>query len=395
MLFHLFMYMLFDTAFTMVMVPYNAILSDMTGDYTERTRFTSVRMIFSATSALVCAVVPALLINVFGSPENGPDQRPGYTVMALIFGVIFGLVWILTFFGTWENPQFAGNANTHIGFRDWANMFKNKSYRSFLGIFIFVQVSIDLVLALFVFFVDIVLMKYQIYGLVMGIILVGQIFYMALFGKIAQIKGKRFPLLIALPVWAITCLIFLTYSTATPVWLICVVCVFTAAGPAAGNVCTWSMLSDLFDVDELLTSKRHEGLYSGFTTFIYKLSSGLAILIIGFGLQRAGFNQQEYNLLKTMGALDFGQYNDSSIVLSIKYMIVFIPLLFQAITLIFTLRYQLNNKRFSAVKSAIERFKRDGEKAAFTEEERADLKTVTGQNIEALWGRSLNTEKEL
>ncbi|MDR2070650.1 MAG: MFS transporter [Treponema sp.] len=391
MAYHLLTYILFDTAFTMVMVPYNAILSDMTDDYTERTGYTSVRMLFSATACLVCAVVPALLINVFGNPVNGPLQKPGYAVMGLVFGVFFCIAWIVTFLGTWENPQFIRSTKTHTGLRDWANMFKNKSYRNFLGIFIFVQVTIDLVLALFVFFVDIVLMKYQVYSLLMGILLVCQIIYMAVMGKIAEIKGKRFPLFIALPVFAATCLIFLTYSPSTPVWFICLISALTAAGPAAGNVCTWSMLSDNYDLDELITGKRHEGLYSGFTTFVYKLSSGLAILIIGFGLERAGFNQEEYNLLKTLGTVDFSHYTGSSIVWAIKVMIVFVPIALQALAIFFTLRYKLDNRRFGTVKRAIERFKRDGKAAAlsaFGAGERADLETVTGLRLEDLWGEA-------
>jgi oligogalacturonide transporter len=389
MVYHLLTYILFDTAFTMVMVPYNAILSDMTDDYTERTSYTSVRMLFSATACLVCAVVPALLISLFGNPVNGPLQKPGYAVMGIIFGVLFCIVWVVTFLGTWENPQFVTAARNRTTMRDWANMFKNKSYRNFLGIFIFVQVTIDLVLALFVFFVDIVLMKFQVYSLLMGILLVCQIIYMAVMGKVAERKGKRFPLFIALPVFAATCLVFLTYSPSTPVWFICVISALTAIGPATGNVCTWSMLSDNYDLDELITGRRHEGLYSGFTTFVYKLSSGLAILIIGFGLQRAGFNQEEYNILKTLGTVDFSHYTGSSIVLAIKIMIVFVPIALQALAICFTLRYKLDNRRFGTVKRAVERFKRDGRAAAltaFSAEERADLETVTGQRLEDLWG---------
>jgi oligogalacturonide transporter len=389
MVYHLLTYILFDTAFTMVMVPYNAILSDMTNDYTERTSYTSVRMLCSATACLVCAVVPALLINTFGNPVNGPMQKPGYAIMGLIFGVLFGIVWILTFLGTWENPQFISGARTRVSLRDWTTMFKNKSYRNFLGIFIFVQVTIDLVLALFVFFVDIVLMKFEVYSLLMGILLVFQIIYMGVMGKVAERKGKRLPLFIALPVFAVTCVIFLTYSPSTPVWFICVISALTAIGPATGNVCTWSMLSDNYDLDELITGKRHEGLYSGFTTFVYKLSSGLAILIIGFGLERAGFNQDEYNILKTLGTVDFSHYTGSSIVWTIKVMIAVVPIVLQVLAIFFTLRYKLNNRRFGTVKQAVERFKRDGKAAAlasFSAEERADLETVTGQRLENLWG---------
>jgi oligogalacturonide transporter len=364
----------------------------MTSDYNERTRYTSMRMVFSATSALVCAVLPSILINALGGTENGPAQKGGYAVMGLVFGGFFLAVWLLTFFGTWENPLFT-KEKQHINFRDWTDMFRNKTYRSFLGIFIFVQVSIDLVLALFVFFVDIVLMKYQYYALVMGIMLIFQILYMALAGKIAGKKGKRFPLFVAMPIWALTCIVFFFFTQNTPLWLLCLMSVFVAIGPATGNVCTWSMLSDLYDVGELMSKKRLEGLYSGFTTFIYKLSSGLAILIIGIGLQFAGFNQTEYNYLKTQQMVDYSVYSSSPVVGAIRGMIVFIPLVFQALVILFALRYKLNAGRFNVVKNAIERFKSQGAGAVFSGSEKADLETVTGHKTEELWGRLHTAEQ--
>ena len=386
MVYHLITYMLFNTAFTIVMVPYNAILSDMTDDYTERTRYSSVRMAFSATSALLCAVVPSLIITALGSAENGPAQKSGYAAMGAVFGLLFAAAWILTFFGTWENPRFV-KAKPHIGLQDWKDMFRNKTYRTFLGIYICTHIAIDIVLALFVFFIDIVLMKYQYYVLVMGILLVCQILSIALFGKVAAKKGKSFPLYIALPAWAVICFIFFFFRQDTPLWALCVLAGLIAAGPAAGNLCTLCMLSDQYEVGELMTTKRLEGLYSGFITFVYKCASGIAILIIGFGLQLANFNQSEYNYLKTLGTIDYTQYNSSSVVMAIRSMMVFVPIALIILVLFFTARYKLNDKRFCTVKNAIERFRTCGYEATFSEEERADMVAVTGLPPESLWGR--------
>ena len=70
-IYHVFAYMFFGTAFTIVMVPYNAILSDITSDYNERTSFTTVRMIFSGGASLFCAVIPGTIIKTMG----GRHQR--------------------------------------------------------------------------------------------------------------------------------------------------------------------------------------------------------------------------------------------------------------------------------------------------------------------------------
>lgn len=390
MLYHTLAYMLFGTAFTVVMVPYNAILSDMTTDYNERTRYTTVRMLFSGGASLVCAVVPAMMIARLGSAVNGPGQKPGYAAMAVAFGLVFGLAWVATFFGTRENKAYQQESGGG-GLKEWRVMFQNKTYRTYLGIFLSVQIAIDLLLALFVFYIDIVLMKYESYQIIMAVLMVCQLVMMGFINVLAQKKGKNFPLLIGMPIWIAGSFVFLLFTPATPLVWVCVMAGVIAFGAAAGNLCTWSMLSDSYDVDELMTGRRHEGLYSGFTTFIRKSASGVAVLLMGFGLEAAGFNQNEYNLLKTLesatGGFDISAYANSTIVSAIKYMFVFIPVVLLSITVVFALRYKLNSKRFNTVQQGISRFKQQGDAAAFTPEEAGELKDVTGREVSGLWGR--------
>lgn len=395
-LYHTLAYMFFGTAFTVVMVPYNAILSDMTDDYNERTSYTGMRMVFSAATALVCAIFPSMIISKFGSSVIGGGQKPGYLTMGIVFGVIFALGWIATFFGTKEKPELM-NAGQQTNLRDWGTVFQNKTYRTYLGIFLSVQIAIDLLLALIIFYVDIVLLKSEGYIIIVGVLSVFQLIFMVVVNLIAQKKGKHFPLLIGMPIWIVASFSFLFFTPSTPVVYVCIVAAVIAFGAASGNMSTWSLLSDSFDVDELMTGKRHEGLYSGFTTFMRKAASGVAILILGFGLEAAGFDQNEYTLLKTIdsatGTFDASVYATSGAVSAIKYLFVFVPVVLLSLTVVFALRYKLNKHRFDEVLSAIDRFKEDGDKATFSEEEAADLKLVTGRDVSQLWGRAKKADK--
>ena len=316
--------MFFGTAFTIVMVPYNAILSDMTSDYNERTSFTTVRMLFSGGASLLAAVVPGTLIKLFGGSVNGPAQKPGYLIMAAVMATIFGLCWLFAFLGTREKKDLPPPEK--ITLRDWLSPFTNKAYRNYLGIFLSFQVAVDLVLALFIFYIDIVVLKYSSYELVMGVLLVFSLVFMAVMGAAAQKKGKVFPLFIGMPVWILTMIAFLFTNSATPVYLLCALAVFIAVGSASGNLSTWSMLTDVFDIDEIRTAKRREGIYSGLTTFLRKFASGVAVLLLGFGLQALGFDQNQYNTLKASGAsFDPSAYAQSSLVSGLKWMFVLIP----------------------------------------------------------------------
>jgi len=383
--YYTFAYMFFGTAFTIVMVPYNAILSDMTSDYNERTSFTTVRMLFSGGASLIAAVVPGLLIKGVGGSVNGPAQKPGYLVMAIVMATIFGLCWLVTFLGTREKENLPPPEN--VSLREWIGLFDNKAYRNYLGIFLSFQVAVDLVLALFIFYIDIVVLKYASYELIMGMLLVFSMLFMAVMGAVARKKGKAFPLYIGIPIWIASTIAFLFIDSGTPVYVLCILAVLIAVGSASGNLSTWSMLTDIYDTDEIRTAKRREGVYSGLTTFLRKFASGVAVLLLGFGLRLFGFDQTEYSMLKATNAnFDPATYAQSTLVSGIRWMFVLIPFLLLSVCLLFAIKNKVNKRRFDAILSGIDAFKTSGDLSGLSQQERDDIHTVTGEGEAALWG---------
>ncbi|NCA66848.1 MAG: MFS transporter [Clostridia bacterium] len=385
-IYHMFAYMFFGTAFTIVMVPYNAILSDITANYNERTGFTTVRMIVSAGAALVAAVVPSIIIKTVGGETNGPAQKNGYLIMAVVFGLIFAACWLITFLGTKERKDFPPTEK--FSFKKWISVLKNKSFRIYLGAFLSFQIAIDLILALFIFYIDIVILKYKSYELIIGTLLVCSLLFMALQGQLAKKKGKNFPLIIGMPIWILAAFVFIFITTETPVFVLLILAALIAIGSSAGNLSTWSMITDIFDVDELMTGQRREGVYSGFTTFVRKMASGIAILLLGVGLKAMGFNQVEYNILKnSMDNFDPAVYASSNIVQGIRLMFVIIPIVLLIVTFVFAIKYKVNNKRFDTIIKGIELLKSGEKLEGLTDEEKADLVICTGKPIDKLWGK--------
>ena len=383
--YYTFTYMFFGTAFTIVMVPYNAILSDITSDYNERTSFTTIRMLFSGGASLLAAVIPSVIIKSIGSEQNGPEQIPGYFVMALIFGAIFGIGWLIAFLGTREREDLPEPEKITLKF--WLSVFSNKAYKNFLGIFLSFQIAVDLVLALFIFYIDIVVLQYKNYELIVGLLLVCSVLLMPVMGEIAKRKGKAFPLYIGMPVWMLSTIVFIWLDSSVSVVVLCVLAAFIAVGSSAGNLSTWAMLADIFDIDEIRTSKRREGIYSGMTTFLRKLASGVAVLLMGFGLRAMGFDQNEYSELKAR-IVDFDPvvYARSDVVSGIKWMFVIIPLVLLAVCLFFALKNRINKRRFDAVLKGIEEFKSNGSIDRLTEQETADVLFAVGVEKNELWG---------
>jgi len=359
----------------------------MTSDYDERTSFTTVRMLFSGGASLIAAVVPSMLIKGVGGSVNGPAQKPGYLVMAIVMATIFGLCWLITFLGTREKENLPPPEK--VTARDWIGLFNNKAYRNYLGIFLSFQVTVDLVLALFIFYIDIVVLKYSSYELVMGMLLVFSMVFLAVMGAVARRKGKAFPLYIGLPIWILTMVAFCFIDSGTPVYVLCALAVLIAVGSASGNLSTWSMLTDIYDIDEIRTAKRREGIYSGLTTFLRKFASGVAVLLLGFGLQLFGFDQNQYAILKATSVdFDPATYAQSTLVSGIKWMFVLIPAILLSVCLLFAIKNKVNKRRFDAVLKGIDAFKAHGNLEELSEREKDDIFAVTGEKEAALWGRN-------
>jgi Na+/melibiose symporter-like transporter len=347
-------------------------------------------MMISGAASLVCAVLPGMIIKGIGGEVNGAAQVNGYLIMAAVLGLVFGLAWLIVFLGVKEKKDL--ETPEKVTFKDWLGIFKNKPYRNYLGIFLTFQIAVDLVLAIFIFYVDLVILKYQYYELFVGLLLVFQIIFMVVNNIIAQKKGKTFPLFIGLPIWIAVSIGFLAFNNTTPIWVIAIMAVLIALGSSAGNLSTWSMLTDIYDIDEIKTAKRREGLYSGVTTFARKFGSGLAILILGIGLKTLGFDQDTYNMLRsTAENFDPSVFASSSLVAGIRWMFVAIPAFLCLLCLVFAFFNKINKRRFDAVIAGIESFKLHGNLDSLSPEVIRDIEVATGVKKEALWAGKIKS----
>ena len=182
-IFYMLMYMLFSTGFTIVMVPYNGLLPDMVDDYTVRAKFSSTRMIFSALGAIIAGLIPTLMIK-----DN--TNAGQYLTVALIFAVVFLVTILITFFGTWEHHKPAQKVSMGETFTQSFTVFKSRSFRLFIAIFIFGQCAADFITGLAVYYVDDVLNAYGggNFTILMGVLLVAQLEHLVRVPQTVHIK---------------------------------------------------------------------------------------------------------------------------------------------------------------------------------------------------------------
>ena len=165
-IYYLFMYLLFTTSFSIIQVPYNALLSDMVEDYEARAGYSSMRILISNIAATISVTVPSMIL--------GPvETRTPYSflLMSIIFGLFFGLPILSTFFTTKE-PEKQVNEEVitiRMMLKQLGKALKNKTFLQFIGIFIFAQAATDVSSAATTFWLTDIVGKGNMVTIVSGI----------------------------------------------------------------------------------------------------------------------------------------------------------------------------------------------------------------------------------
>ena len=372
-IFYMLMYMLFSTGFTIVMVPYNGLLPDMVDDYTVRSKFSGVRMIFSTFGAILAGLIPTLLIK--DNTKTGP-----YLTVALIFGVIFLIVILLTFFGTWEKEKEPVKVSFGQSFVQSFTVYKSRSFLLFMGIFLCGQGAADFVTGLAVYYVDDVLNAYGggRFTYLMAVILLSQFVGTIIFTPIMAKTSKKFPLMVGFPVRIAATLALLAFShEGANFTLILVLSFIIGLGMAGSSTTIYAILADMADVDELITSINRPGTCSAMATFIRKIATGLSTAIIGLMLTWVGYSE----VLANSGARQAASTQHG-----IALIYVFAPIVLMALAILFTVIFPMKKREFEIVKKEIARRKGLDDSAA-TEEEKKVCEKVTGFAYDKLWNK--------
>ncbi len=283
--YYLFAYILLDAALTMVMTPYSALPAEMSSDFKTRNRLSTSRLLFSGLSSLIAAVVPKMIIDAFPG-----DPGRGNLVMGIAFGLFFALPWIIVYRSTWENPASRPPEEDVNIFRAFGTIFRNRSFRVQFLMYVFAYTAMDVLMALFVYYLTYYLERPKIYSLAMGSLMVSQLLMMPVYMAIANKRSKGLAYRIGMVVWiaGLVSASLLTTGSSLPVIAAC--CALIGIGTSAGVLIPYMILPFVIDVDELITGEQRSGVYAGAMTLLRKTVQGLlALPAIGIMFESIGF----------------------------------------------------------------------------------------------------------
>jgi GPH family glycoside/pentoside/hexuronide:cation symporter len=276
-------FILFDTAATLVYMPYFALTPELTSGYNERTSLTTYRMFFSILGSLIAFTVPLLIIGAFRPENAGRVMRMGF-----LFGLISAVPLFLTFLSTRERGEYMDQAQPKL-FESLRAAFKNPPFLLGMGIFLGTWISVDIAQAILLYFIKYCVLREAQSDLIMGTIFVTAIAALPLWNWVARRWDKRGAYIAGIAFWAVVQMVIITLGPSTPLGVLLALCALAGVGVAAAHVLPWSILPDAIEWDEWKTGNRHEGMFYSIITLAHKVAASVAIPLVLLLLDAFGY----------------------------------------------------------------------------------------------------------
>ncbi len=327
-------YIAFTTALTAYVVPYLGLMSELTDDYSERTSINNWRIVFSLVFGLAAAVLPKMLADSYD------DAQRGYLTASLTVAAAVTIFPVVLFAGIRERARPpAPRAGLEV-FRHARAVIANKAFRSLLLIYVGCFAGINVIEGFVVYYMKYWIGREDEMPILFVCVVLSSLVSLPAWGALSRRIGKERTVIGGLGLWAVTQLLWIPLTPATPSSVVYLVGVVVGLGYGCAHVLPWAMFPDVIDYDELETGERREGLYSGVMTFAMKTGNALALWLIGWILQLSGYVANAEQTPTALGA--------------IHYTMAAAPLLFIIIGLVAATKYPITRDRYTEIRAALD-----------------------------------------
>lgn len=285
-------FILYDTAFTIVNAPYAALTSELTEDYDERASLAGWRMGNSIFAALLTAALFKLLAeSVFAGWFSGENALAyGYAVSGAIWGLVV-VVSPLLVVAFVREPERELPAEEPFNF--WAitrAVFANRPFRIGAMIYLLAFTALDIITTVFVWFLVYYMeLAAPFDSIVLAIVLGVAFLSMPLTVYLMRRFSKRTAYIGMMTTWAVTMLALSGLPPGNP-GLVMALAALAGLGYGAANAIPWAIVADVIEEDEWRTGQRREGVYAGYLVTLRKIATAFAVgFLVPQVLSSAGF----------------------------------------------------------------------------------------------------------
>jgi len=274
-------FILFDTAFTIVHVGYNALTPELTTDYDERSSLNGYRMIFSISGTLG-AIILATVLGWYIT-----DKRDLFILLGVGLGLVSIIPPLVVFRITHEKTS--DEQSEPLGWGQSMRMtLSNRPFRLVMGLYLLSWTTASILAAMLVYYAN---YRLRVPDQANYFVLLAEgaaIFFIPVWVWVAKKLDKRRAFIIGMLTWIVV-LLGISALPADAIGLAYILAALSGSGIAAAYVLPWSMIPDIIENDQLKTGQRREGSYYAFASFFQKLGTALALWAMGQALAATGY----------------------------------------------------------------------------------------------------------
>lgn len=298
-IYYILTYITYEIIYTIFNVPYKTLPVEMTEDYTERQYLSGYMSIFGKIAGFVTASLPGVCFMLLG--KTNPFA---YQAAVIIYAVVMAISSTCVYFSTWEkDPSEVKIENDTDGsiiqslkklFIDVFSTLRIRSFRWHLGMYLFGFGGEWLYSAVNTYFFIFVLNQTNTF--VSGVNslsnicqLISTFIFMWVCAKLGRTSGAySLALCVSIATMIAYCVVWVTGLTSLT-WLI--LGISAIYGFVTGGVyyIPWANYGYMADVDEIVTNRRREGIFSGAQTMAGKLIRASSLVVLGWVLSATHF----------------------------------------------------------------------------------------------------------
>ena len=339
-------YLFFSTVVSIVMLNYNALQSELSLDYNERTALSSFRIFFSTVASILCALLPPEIVRAF------PDVRAGYITMGLAFGAFFALPFIATLFASRERKEFQRPPAPF----DWRLAFlepwKMRTFVYTLAMYLLAFVAMDTVSSIVVYFMKNYLLRGSEANFVSGTLLVAQVASLPFYVWLSKRSSKRTGYLVGAVIWILTMVFGFLIVPGQPSFVVYLFAAVVGLGTGGIIIMVYAIFPDIPDIDELKSGERREGIYSALFTFTRKLSSAFALFMVSNAIALAGYLPPLEQVIDGATKLVEQPQSDTFITV-LRLVFALVPIILLSIAVFFARRFPLTPEVHERLRRAL------------------------------------------
>lgn len=341
-------YLLFDTLYTVVNVPYSALTPALTEDYDERSNLAGWRVSVAIVAALTTGALFTYLAEDVLAPYFGglPEGLPaGYLITAAIWGVTLAVPLLVLFVAVREPAEHKPDTDPLRPVQTFREVFANRPFRLAAGIYLLSFAAVDIVLIVFIrYLLDYVQIEQGFDNVLLGVLLGAALLGMPLNVLLMRRFGKRLTYIGTMAMFIII-LLFISQIPSGGQQLMLAAAFLGGLGYGAASAIPWAIVADVVEADELESGKRREGVYYGYLVFFRKLAGALSAFVVGWALSAAGF------VSSNLGGVSLPQ--PELALQMMRYFVSIVPAILLFMAILVAARYPLDRQRYNEIRQQL------------------------------------------